>query len=265
MLPSGSDTACPACHGRGWVIEADHGVGTARRCACHKEAQVPRLIEAAGFPSRYRHCRLASFKTSHPDPGNREQLVQALRQCERYVESFLGTEGGFRPSGLLFIGPPGVGKTHLAVAVLHELILAYRARGKFVDFTSLLDQIQSTFEPGAKSFKAAILHPILRAEVLVLDELGAQKPSPWVSDILYLIMNTRYANRLPTIFTTNYRLGQPSEATSALDRGPDPEPFSLLSTRMPPMLLSRLYEMAKPILLDSVGDYRREILHQQLR
>ena len=91
------------------------------------------------------------------------------------------------------------------------------------------------------------------------------------------IINARYTRRLPTLFTTNYRLDSnaaPKKASvrvagrttmvpkSSLDRGPDaaplPEETALLSSRLPPMLVSRLYEMAQPVVLDAVEDFRRE-------
>ena len=261
---------CPECGGRGWLVVADGGAGTARVCACRERDVTPRLVAAAGIPARYQHCRISSFTTASGSPRERAQLMNARAAAERYVEEFV-QDGGFRQSGLLFVGPPGAGKTHLAAGILRSLVERYRVRGRFVEFTPLIHQIQATFDADSPESKRQILDPLADAELLVLDELGAQQPTPWVRDILYLIINTRYTRRLPTLFTTNYRL-EPGQApargaakrATTLDRGRDPEPGPafdeavLLSNRLPAMLVSRLYEMAQPVLLDAVEDFRRE-------
>ncbi|HEX2645583.1 MAG TPA: ATP-binding protein [Thermoanaerobaculia bacterium] len=270
-------TACERCGGRGWIVVADGGAGTARQCPCRQENVVPRLLAAAGVPARYRHCRLRTFHAAGSH-GTDAQLLRARTLAQQYVDEFVqpSETGGpvFKTSGLLFTGPPGVGKTHLAVGILVELIERYRIHGRFVEFTSLLHQIQSTFDPGSPESKREILDPLAEAELLVLDELGAQQATPWVRDILYLIINGRYTRRKPTLFTTNYRLEgvsqpaalvKPAATDRGLDRwGRDAEPpreeaASLLTTRLPPMLVSRLYEMAQPVALDGVKeDFRRE-------
>jgi DNA replication protein DnaC len=253
--------ACPECGGRGWIIRPDAGAGAARRCGCSARAVVPRLEQEAAVPSRYARCTLANFQVTGP---RRDQLLAARSVTERWVDEFLAESGGFRESGLLFIGPPGVGKTHLASAALGELIRRYRVRGRFVDFSSLLYQIQSTFDAGAAETKRSVLDPVLQIEVLVIDELGAQKPTAWVSEVLYLILNGRYTRRLPTLFTTNYYLEAAATATNPLDRGPSPPAPDLLSTRIPALLVSRLWEMARPVVIDSV-DYRHEVKAHQHR
>lgn len=260
------------CGGRGWVVHPDGGAGAARRCECQKRGRAQRLLNAAGIPGRYRKCRLEGFNTYQSRAGAQNQLTRALADSQRYVEGFLRPDGNFTRTGLLFIGPPGVGKTHLAVSVLVELITTYQVAGRFVDFTSLIHQIQSSFDPKSPESKREILDPVVQAPLLVLDELGAQKPTPWVQDILYLLINSRYNERLPTLFTTNYTLDEPEpparsgRAEKTLDRGADrtdgPTP---LSRRIEARLVSRLCEMARPVRLGAVEDFRREVQMQRLR
>jgi DNA replication protein DnaC len=150
--------------------------------------------------------------------------------------------------------------------MLKDLIRTVGVRGRFLDFTSFLARIQSTFDPTSEESKHRLLHPVLNAELLLFDELGAQKPTPFVQDILYLIINTRYANRRTTLFTTNYLLKEPSTSRDSggmeLD---EPLPFDLSSRplskydllveRLSPKLVSRVREMARPVPINA-EDYR---------
>ncbi len=251
---------CEVCGGRGWIVEGEGNAAIARPCECQRRQLAPRLLTLAGIPDRYRHCRVSNFQTSHQDPAHSDQLVQARSIARRYVDSFMdGEMGRFRESGLLLIGPPGVGKTHLAVGILVEIIERYGARGLFVDFTSLLHHIQSTFDVSTAESKHQVLDPVIDAEVLVLDELGAQKPTPWVTDILYLIINRRYGERRPTLFTSNYRL-ESDERDSYLDQAPSLASGSL-SQRIPPTIVSRLREMAQPVVIEG-DDFRVQKMYQ---
>ena len=257
LAAESSDSICPFCGGRGWVVSEDGGAGAAAPCDCRESGLESRLLDAAGIPPRFAGCSLDNFNTASPDRTEREQLLQALTVSRRYVETFVADGGRFVESGLLFVGRPGVGKTHLAAAVLSELIRRYRVRGRFVDFTALIHRLQSSFDPQTMDTKHGILKSVSESEVLVLDDLGAQKPSAWVTEMLYLVMNDRYARRCPTLFTTNLKLEEETPQVAGLDRGETARREDLLASRIPASLLSRLYEMARPVVIES-ADFRRE-------
>jgi DNA replication protein DnaC len=141
------------------------------------------------------------------------------------------------------MGAAGVGKTHLAVSILRDLIDKGFA-GVFYEFGSLLKEIQDSYNPVSKSSEFKVLAPVYQADVLVLDELGATVPTDWVLDTMYQIINKRYNDKKLTIFTTNY-LDQP---------GSDNQ--KLLADRVTYRLRSRLYEMCTNVVIDG-EDYRR--------
>jgi DNA replication protein DnaC len=124
-----------------------------------------------------------------------------LKKAREFVEGYPPDIDG---QGLLLVGSFGVGKTHLAASILRELILHKDVRGIFCDYRSLLKQIQDSYGRSDVS-ERQILAPIFDADVLVLDELGAAKPTDWVWDTVQHILNTRYNDRKATIITTNYR------------------------------------------------------------
>ncbi len=106
--------------------------------------------------------------------------------------------------GLLLTGSIGVGKTHLAVGILQALVAERGATGLFYDYRDLLKQVQNSYNAQVAATELEILAPVFEAEVLVLDELGASKPTDWVWDTVAHILNTRYNDRRTTIITTNY-------------------------------------------------------------
>lgn len=260
-------SACPDCRGRTWITAVDaEGEKIARRCACASKSSLEERTVKAQIPLRYRSCELSKFQTIASNAEQAQVLVAARTRCQRYVESFLELEGSFREAGLLFVGKPGTGKTHLAVSVLRELMEHYGIQGLFVDFGALVEEIQASFDPRNLATKHTVLEPVQKAEVLVLDELGVRKSTPFVSDVLYAVINERYKNRMPTIFTTNYPVGPgpaPSRSVN-LDRGADESASEVrvlpLDQRIPEMLFSRLFEMASVISMAGAADYRREIV-----
>lgn len=214
-------------------MEVVSGKG-ARRCECRKQVDRAKLLEAARIPRRYQGCSLSNY---HPAPGNGSQL-QAFNYAFKLVDEYPAID-----RGLLLTGTVGVGKTHLAAAILRGLA----ERGVsclFYEFGALLKEIQNSYNPVSQTSELKVLAPVHEAEVLVLDELGASKTSDWVRDTMMQIIGTRYNNRRLTVFTTNY---------SDIRRHPADE---TLEDRIGVRLRSRLYEMCKTVIVEG-EDYRR--------
>lgn len=229
---------CERCGGTGWASPADDPSGPVVRCQCHLLARRERRFGLARIPSRYEHCTLSNFNADYP--GAHPTLAGAHLKCERYVEAFEGLS-----HGLLFTGPVGVGKTHLAVAVLRALIDRYEIRGIFVDYRDLLRDIQDSYNPVSETSELQVLRPLLAADVLLLDELGARRPTAWVRDTVTHIINDRYNREKITLITTNFSDHAGADGATLEDRIGD-------------RLRSRLYEMCKLVELAGT-DYRREI------
>lgn len=220
---------CELCEGLGWVVEERDGRNLSRPCRCQHQRQLARLLREAAVPERFRHCTLDTFQLWNPqDPS----LGQAKRRTREFVEAWPLVQ-----KGLLFMGPCGTGKTHLAVAALSELVLTKGVRGFYVNFLDLVVQLQMSFD-GSGPSRAELLEPVLTAELLVLDELGAARPTPWVMDLLYYVLNSRYMAKRMTLATTNY--------TDVVNRERGEE---TLTDRLSAPVRSRLYEMCEEVKL----------------
>ena len=229
-LPKTENTeVCAECFGTGTKLDPIKG---AIPCPCRKPDRFKKLLAAARIPRRYADCSFESFKCA---PGTSQD--HALLAAQRLVAEFPVDRG------LLFMGPAGVGKTHLAVSIIKGLV-GKGFGGVFSEFGSLLKQIQDSYNPISRSSELKVLAPIYETDVLVLDELGATIPTDWVRDTMYQIINKRYNDRKLTIFTTNYSDARRSDKEQVLE------------DRIGSRLRSRLYEMCTKVVLDG-GDYRR--------
>ena len=231
----GTQESCPLCFGSGMEIVAGKG---ARVCRCQRNKNQSSTLDKAKLPRRYAGCHFNSFSPSDPSQ------VKALRLATQFTMEYPAVE-----RGLIFTGPVGVGKTHLAVSILKGLT----ERGfscLFYEFGSLLKEIQDSYNANTKASELGVLSPVLNADVLVLDELGASKPTDWVRDTMAHIINTRYNDKKATIFTTNYPDDRRNEREETLE--------DRIGTR----LRSRLYEMCKTIDVKG-SDFRRRIDSKQ--
>jgi DNA replication protein DnaC len=220
---------CGLCSGTGW--ESVEGKG-ARPCRCRTSERRRQLLGAARIPKRYAEC---SFENYHPQgpPSSPDFLSQAyaLRDAKYLVDEYPNLD-----TGLLLMGQCGVGKTHIAISVARGLI----NKGLpclFFDFRDLLKEIQASYNSVSYTSELKVLEPVYATEVLILDELGAAKPSDWVLDTMTQIINTRYNDRKMTIFTTNYLDNTANDGEETL------------TDRIGYRLRSRLYEMCKAVLI----------------
>jgi DNA replication protein DnaC len=241
---------CAVCGGAGMVLAVNAaGVRVARVCECQQAARSGHRVAAARIPKRYEHCTLDSYETGFR--GADASMRQAHLTARRFVEAYpVETDG----RGLLITGSIGVGKTHLAVGLLLALIEDKGAQALFYDYRELLKQIQHSYNAQVNSTELDVLRPVFEAEVLVLDELGAQKPTDWVWDTVALILNTRYNDKRTTIITTNYLdLPPAGGGLSSTQRATREE---TLGDRIGERMRSRLAEMCVRVEMNG-GDFRQ--------
>jgi DNA replication protein DnaC len=166
----------------------------ARRCQCRTRDAQTNLLEAARTPLCYSECSLSTY---HPASNNGSQL-RVFNLAYRLVREHPAID-----RGLPLMRPCGVGKTHLAVAIIRCLV-EHGVPCLFYEFVVLLEKIQKSYNALAEMLEIKVLAPVLEAEVLVLGKLGASKPTDWVSDTMMQIIRTRYNEKKLTIFTTNH-------------------------------------------------------------
>ncbi len=242
----GAVESCPDCRGAGWLVQRKDSVDSVVQCPrCRNATRVRRLLEKAEIPPRYFDRGFDVYRTHHP------KQEAALKRCVDFVESF---PAGC--SGLLLVGPFGVGKTHLSVAVLKTIVEEKRVASRFVDETELLRRLHYSYDPSSSETERQVLRPLMDADLLVWDDLGTGRPTEWARETMRTVLNYRYTYKKHTIFTTNRAL----ETTDA-PRGPSGETVKGdrgLAETIGQHLFSRIMEMCEIVEVDG-PDARTEI------
>jgi DNA replication protein DnaC len=160
-----------------------------------RDARVAVLRERSGLSKRMKGYALDNF-----EPQVSKSTEKALGKVMDYIINWKENREAGR--GVYFCGDVGTGKTHLAVAVMNELIKRKRVPSLFVTVPELLDNLRGTYNDPGRNLDEW-MDAVKNAEFLVLDDLGSEKPTEWVRERLFVVINHRYREQLPTLFTSN--------------------------------------------------------------
>ena len=147
------------------------------------------------IPRRYEHCSLDNLLTY----GN-SGLKRAVERSRRFIDEFPDVD-----RSLLLTGPSGIGKTHIAVAILRQLAVEKHVRGFYDNARRLLSTVRLGHDPANGRSEEHVMNTLTYAELLVLDDLGAGWTINGAHEVMAFIIGARHEERLPTIFTSNHQ------------------------------------------------------------
>ncbi len=241
---------CPDCHDAHFLFERDaHGREIARMCDCEQRRIRIRMYNEAGVPAKYHDARLSKqFK----DKDNEEAFHTLFLHAKNFQKG---------QKGILLMGPSGVGKTFLVAGFIHEIVFKHGIPAQFRDFFQLLADLRSGYSHDKP--ESELIQPLVAVEVLVIDELGKGRNTPWEQNILDVIISHRYNSQKTTVFTSNFTehrsttLAEPFRGKDVIPGESDRVVKDTLLERIGPRIYSRLKEMCHFITIQ--GADRREL------
>ena len=253
-MPANKD--CPNCGGTGWKEVVRDGVAAVARCECVKPPAAEERIQESGIPPRFQMAGFDNFSAGRrqDNPIEHDHLTNAMGAARSFAADYLPNNDQGR-QGLLIQGPTGVGKTHLAVAVLRELIQR-GFEGFFFDYQQWLKQMRGAYDAAAGDEHRVVSEKAQEADVVLFDDLGSERYSEWVEDTITSLINYRYNAGKAIIATTNLPI--PQLGDSWAEKNPVTGRHAIkdtLADRIGGRAVSRLFGMCR-IIRVSTRDFR---------
>jgi DNA replication protein DnaC len=233
---------CKICQDSGWVLIKIKEREIARPCQCRQNDVQLLKVNHANIPLRFVGTELKSY---FPDRENPSQ-AKAKKLSAKFISDYPAVS-----NGLLFHGGTGVGKTRLLCCIGNQLIKEKGSEVIYIDWNDLAREMKSGEDAASRDFAniSQLIQRLARVELLLFDELGASRPSPWVEDNIYYLINRRYNDNRVTVFASNYFDSKISGEET-------------LSERIGVRIRSRLFEMANSVEIKGV-DYRHKYYHTE--
>lgn len=264
------ETPCPHCGGSGWRPQAPTegaapSLAKVVPCDCRAELLHRYAMLRANIPERFSGKTFHNYRDDALDEHKRESLSLARGAARRFAKDY----PALTKTGLLFLGKCGTGKTHLSIAIAKDLI----AKGVdvyYCNLTAFLGELRHSYNPATQTTPQKVLARAIAAEVLILDDLGAERLTEWVQETMYHIINQRYQNGYGAlIITTNHSFAPPADSEENKARSQLTADLreqqarratakETLGDRVGSRIYSRLQELCKIILIDA-DDFRLTI------
>lgn len=201
-------SSCPygKCDGSGIILNAENN--TATMCKCHYDQITNKKLQFANIPEEFIDLTVNSFEINvYSTEEYRAKAATAKKIAVNFIKNYerFKEEG----KGLYFYSEiKGSGKTRLMASIGNALIKTKRIGVRYVTTIDLLNEIKRTFNKDSEMSESQLIDAIKEVEVLILDDVGVEDPSPWVKTTFYSILNGRMISKKVTLFTSNSTIGE---------------------------------------------------------
>ena len=206
-----SQTDCPKCGGTGWIWSRNEdGIPYCEECSCgiRKKMILENQLQFAEMPEMYKECTFANLRSNiYQLPESKETFIQAARAVKYWIENI----AQMQEQGIgLYVcsSAKGSGKTRLVCSLANELMQKHQKAAKFTTSLKIIEEIKTTWNSQNKNSENKLINDLTYADILIIDDFGAESGKDWINEKFYGIINGRYVDKKITIFTSNYSISQ---------------------------------------------------------
>ena len=202
-----------ACGDTGWIVKHLHEhtetysriIEYAIPCKCTCATMVKQKTERAGIPQEFEGLTLNNFDLDLYSPENRSIAEEALKKASIYVRNYGNMRKEIHKTKGLYIysNTRGSGKTRLSASIANNLIRRENTSVIFKTSVDLLMDIRKCYDKESRDRESDVVDKFCTVNVLIIDDIGAEKSSKFVDEVFFRILDTRMKNYRTTIFTSN--------------------------------------------------------------